>query len=214
MRKIIVSLLAFAGLTISFLSYSAPAKSIAESAEQVAPLLNGQMIPDVEVTTIDGGKESLPKFLDGQKTVLFFYRGGWCPFCNTQMGQLKAIEGQLKAMGFQLVGVSTDGPADLKKSIEKMDLGYQLVSDFDSTLSQAFGIAFFTSEKTTKRYLAGLNLANPLQKNAAGQDRLVLPAPAVYVIDSKGLVQFNYVNPNFRVRLDEQVLLAAAKAVK
>ena len=214
MRKIIVSLLAFAGLTMSFLSYSAPAKSIAESAEQVAPLLNGQMIPDVEVTTIDGGKASLPKFLDGQKTVLFFYRGGWCPFCNTQMGQLKAIEGQLKAMGFQLVGVSTDGPADLKKSIEKMDLGYQLVSDFDSKLSKAFGIAFFTSEKTTKRYLAGLNLANPLQKNAAGQERLVLPAPAVYVIDSKGLVQFNYVNPNFRVRLDEQVLLAAAKAVK
>ncbi|NQY87249.1 MAG: redoxin domain-containing protein [Colwellia sp.] len=21
--------------------------------------------------------------------MLFFYRGGWCPFCNTQMVQLK-----------------------------------------------------------------------------------------------------------------------------
>ena len=59
-----------------------------------------------------------------------------------------------------------------------------------------------------------MDLKNPLQKNAAGVERLVLPAPAVYVIDSKGLVQFQYVNPNFRTRLAPELLLHAAKLAK
>lgn len=187
------------------------AKSIAESSDTVSPLLNGQLIPKVNVTTLDGSSQTLSAYLDNQKTILFFYRGGWCPFCNTQMGQLKKIEPKLKAMGYKLVGVSTDAPQDLQKSISKMALQYDLLSDFNSELSQAFGLAFFTDEATTKRYVKRLDLTNPLKKNGSGDARLVLPVPAIYLIDENGLVQFNYVNPNFKVRLHEEVLLKAAE---
>ncbi|MDG1751620.1 MAG: peroxiredoxin family protein [Thalassotalea sp.] len=187
---------------------------IAETADQVSPLLNGQTIPEIEVTKSDGKNLALSDYLNGQKTILFFYRGGWCPFCNTQMGQLQAIEGQLKNLGFKLVGISTDAPDDLNKSIDKRNLSYELLSDFESKVSSAFGLSFFTSEKTTSRYIAKMDLKNPLHKNNAGDERLVLPVPAIYVIDSKGLVQFNYVNPNFKVRLHSELLLKAAELVK
>ena len=187
---------------------------IAETADQVSPLLNGQMIPDIAVTKIDGSTIGLSDYLKDQKTILFFYRGGWCPFCNTQMGQLQAVEGELKKLGFKLVGISTDAPDDLKKSIEERKLSYDLLSDYHSKVSSAFGLSFFTSEKTTKRYLAKMDLKNPLHKNPAGDERLVLPVPAIYVIDSKGLVQFNYVNPNYKVRLHSDLLLKAAELVK
>ena len=187
---------------------------IAETADQVSPLLNGQTIPDITVIKIDGSHIGLSDYLNGQKTILFFYRGGWCPFCNTQMGQLQAIEGKLKSLGFKLVGISTDAPNDLNKSIKERALSYDLLSDFESKVSSAFGLSFFTSEKTTQRYLAKMNLQNPLHKNQAGDERLVLPVPAIYVIDSKGLVQFNYVNPNYKVRLHADLLLKAAELVK
>ncbi|RXF01162.1 AhpC/TSA family protein, partial [Pseudoalteromonas sp. PS5] len=45
-----------------------------------------------------------------------------------------------------------------------------------------------------------------------GKDKVALPVPAVFVIDKKGLIQFQYANPNYKVRLDESVLLAAVKA--
>ena len=190
-------------------------KTIAETADLVRPLLNGQKIPaDVLVTTSEGKELTLGKFLNNKKTVLFFYRGGWCPFCNTQMGQLKKIEKQLTNLGFQLIGISTDNVEDLQKSIGDNQLNYQLLSDFNSVTSQAFGLAFFSSQKVTDRYLAKMKLENPLQKNKAGDERLVLPVPAIYVIDSDGLVQFNYVNPNFKVRLHESLLLKAAELVK
>lgn len=190
-------------------------KDIAETADQVSPLMNGQQIPSAtEVTTSEGKKISLEQVLNNKKTILFFYRGGWCPFCNTQMGQLKKVENELGKLGFQLIGVSTDDVKDLQKSIGKHQLSYQLLADFNSVTSQAFGLAYFASQKTTDRYLAAMNLKNPLQKNKAGDKRLVLPVPAIYIIDNSGLVQFNYVNPNFKVRLHEELLLKAASLVK
>lgn len=187
---------------------------IAESETEISPLLNGEFVPAISTITIDGKSVNLHDVLANKKTVLFFYRGGWCPFCNTQMGQLKQIEGQLKKLGFQLIGISTDAPADLQKSVDKNSLSYQLLSDYNSTVSQAFGLAFFASQEVTERYVSKMQLTNPLQKNLAGEERLVLPVPAIYVIDASGLVQFNYVNPNFKVRLHEDLLLKAAELVK
>ncbi|WP_448547430.1 peroxiredoxin-like family protein [Thalassotalea fusca] len=185
--------------------------NIAETVDDIKPLLNGQFVPDVQVKTSEGKLLPLRQLVAKQKTILFFYRGGWCPFCNTQMGQLKAIEKQLANLGYQLIGVSTDSTDMLQKSIKDKALGYQLLSDFESELSQAFGLAYFATAKTTKRYLNAMDLKNPLQKNATGESRLVLPAPAVYVINTDGLVTFSYVNTNYKVRLDEQVLLSVAK---
>lgn len=198
-------------LALVALSFVSQAKDIANDAELITPLLNGQTVPDTQITTSTGQKGQFAELIKGKKSIIFFYRGGWCPFCNTQLGQLKEIEPKLVALGYQLIGISTDSVDMLKDSTESMALDYQLFSDFESKLSQAFGLAYFASAKTTKRYLAGMNLKNPLQKNAAGEERLVLPAPAVYLVDEKGRVQFNYVNPNFRVRLSSELLLAAAK---
>lgn len=190
-------------------------KPIAETSSQVTPLLNGQQVPsNIQVKTSDGRKLTLGKILNNKKTVLFFYRGGWCPFCNTQMGQLKKIENQLAQLDFQLIGISTDSVKDLEKSIGKHKLNYQLLADFNSIISQAFGLAYYSSEQVTHKYLDKLGLNNPLQRNKAGDARLVLPVPAIYVIDKNGLVQFNYVNPNYKVRLHEALLLKAAELVK
>ena len=200
-------------LSLNSLASQEPPKAIAESANVVAPLLVGQQIPQVQTTTIDGESVELGQILANKPTILFFYRGGWCPFCNVQMGQLQAIEADLKAAGFQLVGISTDAPKDLQKSISDKSLSYTLLSDYNSVVSQAFGLAFFSSKKITDSYLAKMHLQNPLQKNTAGEQRLVLPAPAIYVVDGNGLVHFQYVNPNYKTRLAPELLLHAAKLV-
>ena len=39
-----------------------------------------------------------------------------------------------------------------------------------------------------------------------------LPVPAVYVIGTDGTIRFSYVHPDYSVRLETRVLLAAAEA--
>ncbi len=46
-----------------------------------------------------------------------------------------------------------------------------------------------------------------------GKAKVALPVPAVFVVDKKGLVNFQYANPNYKVRLTENFLLAAVKSV-
>lgn len=72
------------------------------------------------------------------------------------MEQLKAIEPELLKVGFQLVGISPDTPAQFKASAAKNELKYLLLSDEKMIPSQVLNLAFYTSEKVTKAYTARL----------------------------------------------------------
>ncbi|MGS0730157.1 redoxin domain-containing protein, partial [Shewanella sp. 0m-11] len=119
----------------------------------------------------------------------------------------------LVEMGFQLIGISPDTPAKLKESMTEHELKYTLLSDADLHASKAFGLAYFTSEKVTNRYLSKLKLENKLWQTPQGEQRLVLPVPAIYITDSDGLIHFQYVNPNFRVRPAPELIMTAASLI-
>ena len=195
------------------LSHAANAKPIASDELNVMPLMNGQTIPSANLKDLNDRTIDIAKITQGKPSVIFFYRGGWCPFCNSQMGQLKAIEPKLIEMGFQLIGISPDTPAKLKQSMTEQELSYTLLSDANLDVSKAFGLAYFTSEKVTNRYLSKMKLENKLWQTPEGEQRLVLPVPAVYIIDGNGLVHFQYVNPNFRVRPAPELIMTAATLV-
>ncbi|MEZ9539668.1 peroxiredoxin-like family protein [Shewanella sp. 10N.286.51.B8] len=203
-------------LVVAMALFSLPsmAKPIASDEYHVMPLMNGQQIPNLDLKDVAGNKVNLLALTAAKPTIFFFYRGGWCPFCNVQMGQLKAIEPKLIEMGFQLVGISPDSPAKLKASMNDNKLDYLLLSDENMTASQAFGIAFYTSEKVTSMYRAKLSVENTLWTTPAGEQRLVLPVPAVYLADKNGLVHFQYINPNYKVRPAPELILTAAKLLQ
>lgn len=53
------------------------------------------------------------------------------------MGQLQAVEPQLLKLGYQLLAVSADAPAELRKSLQKHGMKYSLLSDNAMTAAQA-----------------------------------------------------------------------------
>ncbi|MEH6465746.1 MAG: peroxiredoxin-like family protein [Shewanella psychromarinicola] len=206
------TLLIATALTLTSLaSLASVAKPIASDENHVIPLLNGHQIPAITLQDVDGKAVDLSQLVAQKPTVFFFYRGGWCPFCNSQMGQLKAIEPKLIELGFQLVGISPDTPEKMRASITTKKLDYLLLSDASMAASQAFGLAYYTSEKTTQTYQAKLNVDNTLFTTPQGDKRLVLPVPAVYVADKTGLIHFQYVNPNYKVRPAPELILTAAE---
>lgn len=58
-------------------SVSAGSAETASSSKDIQPLLIGASTPSVEVHTPDGTASDLTKLVDGERTVLIFYRGGW-----------------------------------------------------------------------------------------------------------------------------------------
>jgi len=113
----------------------------------------------------------------------------------------------LREIGYQIIAISADRPAMLQESLDKHDLGFQLLSDSSMTAAAEFGLAWQVPESMVEKYITyDIDL-----EAASGQTHHVLPVPAVFVVGTDGVVRFQYVNPNHRVRLDADILLAAAK---
>ena len=182
--------------------------NIVSSPEQVSPLLPGLSAPQLTLLNQDSKAIDLERLYANKTTVVVVYRGGWCPYCSRQLAGIKKSESQIAQYGAQIIAVAPDSPEELAKS--KIDSpNYQLLSDDKLALTQALGLAYFLDDKTAKAYhdRMGVNFVD-----LDGQNKVALPVPAVFVIDKKGLVQFQYANPNYKARLDESVLLAAVKA--
>ncbi len=121
---------------------------------------------------------------------------------------MQEIEQDLINLGYQLFAISPDIADQLQATVDKNELKYRLLSDRGMKATQAFGIAFHNEEMVRAyRESYRLDLAE-----YAGDDHHMLPVPAVFVLDTEGRIAFHYVNPDYRVRLPETVLLEAARA--
>lgn len=183
-------------------------EDIHSSADQVQPLLAGMSAPDFTVRDVEGKVFEFKAGQQDKPVVLTFFRGGWCPYCNLHLSEMRLAEKQLAEMGFNIWFISIDKPELLLESLADPDIGYTIYSDSSLDATRAFGLAFRVDDELNKRYLT----YNIDLEKASGETHHVLPAPATYIIGSDGTINFAYVNPDYKVRLHPDVLLAAAKA--
>ncbi len=183
--------------------FSATAQ-IPEKAEDISPLLIGEMIPDIVLKSTDASDHSTLNIFSKKPSVLLFYRGGWCPYCNTHLAEIQSVESEIIKLGFQIVAISPDSPENLQKTIGKNELNYNLYSDGDGKLTKAMGIAFKAREKDS----------NKLIRYSGGLNEGYLPVPSVFIVDTSGKIQFEYINPTYKIRMDAGLLLAVLKELQ
>jgi peroxiredoxin len=175
-----------------------------KSPVDVSPLLIGEKIPTATLKSVDGTAVDLTKLFASQKTILIFYRGGWCPYCNIHLSALNDAEKDLLSLGYQIIAVSPDSPKSLKATDDKDKINYTLLSDSDGALSKAVGIAFQAPE----------NYKPIITEGSEGVNKTFLPVPAVFIVDKEGTIQFEYISPDFKHRISNELLVAAAKSLK
>lgn len=190
-------------------SFAAEKSEVPLLAEDVCPMMVGEKIPDLTLMDINGKEFKLKKAFKKKPTLLIFYRGSWCPYCNTHLADLRKIEDQLVKMGVQIIAISPDLPAFLKETVEKNKLGYQLVSDSKMQAAKALGLAFRLDDDTVEKY-KGYKIDLTKQ---SGEDHQLLPVPAAILVKKDGTIAFSFVAPNYKVRVENEVILAAAKAL-
>ncbi|MBX2900523.1 MAG: AhpC/TSA family protein [Cyclobacteriaceae bacterium] len=180
------------------------AQQVPAVATDISPLLIGEKIPDQTLKSISDAAVSLSTLFKDKPSVLIFYRGGWCPFCNTQLADLQTIEKDILNLGYQIVAISPDSPESLRASIDKHKLNYRLYSDASMALAQSLGIAFAVSGGMTER----------LKTSSGGLNPGMLPVPSVFVVNTEGEILFEYINPDYKKRIKGSLLLAVLKELK
>ena len=187
---------------------AADAITLPATATEISPLLIGEPAPAFSVLDARGEPYEFAPSALPKPVVLVFYRGGWCPYCSAHMMELRNAEKALLEMGFEVVFASPDRPEKLAEALESGDLDYTLLADSDLLAAQAFGVAFRVDDETVDRYLGfGIDL-----EESSGRTHHCLPVPSLFIIGTDGVIRFEYINPNYKVRISAPLLLAAAKA--
>ncbi len=150
----------------------------------------GDMMPDIAMTTPDGGSVK-PSDFRGQKLVVFFYPKDDTPGCTTENKDFSALKGDFDAAGVALLGVSKDTPAKHQKFIAKHGLAAPLASDAETDgLSDALGV-WAEKQMYGKTYMGMVR--------------------ATYLVDGAGKIA--QVWPKVKVKGHAEEVLAAAKAL-
>ncbi len=188
---------------------------IAASAEMVKPLRTGQRAPAFTVRNVEDEEVLFDPNALERPAVLISFRGGWCPYCNLHLSELRTVVPEIADMGVDVYFLSGDRPELLYASLSQdtqediADLDYQIFSDAESQAAIALGTAFRTSERV-------VDWLDKKGRDYAGssidRDR-ILAVPAVYAVDQTGMIRFDFVEADYKVRLPADDLLAVAKEI-
>jgi len=186
-------------------SYSTSAPSSAPSV----PLKVGDRLPDLTLKNTQNQDVSIATLYARQPIVLTVYRGGWCPYCITSLKQWQDKLQQVTTLGAAVVAVSPESPEHVAETVGKGNLAYTVLSDSTGDAGRALGLAFTLDEKTQTKYKGyGIDLS---KYNADGMWEL--PHPATYLVDTRGVIRYLYINEDYKQRADPDEIIAVLSKI-
>lgn len=173
----------------------------------IAPgLAVGDRAPVFALPDARGNQVSLADRLASGPVVLVFYRGEWCPYCNTYLRALQAILPDIRQKGASLVAISPQTPDHSLSMTEKAELEFDVLSDATWQVIRDYRLQFELPKDLQAVHLDVFQLDLRVH-NADGTWNL--PVPATFVINQQGTIVAADVDTDYRRRMEPSDLLAA-----
>jgi peroxiredoxin Q/BCP len=99
----------------------------------------GSPAPDFTLLNQDEREVSLDA-LRGQRVILYFYPEAMTPGCTTEACDFRDSLSSLQGAGYTVLGVSRDLPEKLREFRENDGLTFDLLSDPDRVVHEAYGV--------------------------------------------------------------------------
>lgn len=196
--------------TVAPVSLAEPADTSAAQLEPGTGLEVGMKAPSALISTTDGDQIDMADFYGAAPLVVTFYRGGWCPYCTKALAQMNDAMPDITRAGAKVIAISPELPASGLKTRTDTNARYLLYSDHQGNASRAYNVRFDLAADVIEKYKGyGVDLSKMNADKAWS-----LPHPATFVIDTKGMVRYAYVNADYTKRVDPAEVLAVLKELK
>ncbi|CAA6678406.1 MULTISPECIES: peroxiredoxin-like family protein [unclassified Lentimonas] len=164
--------------------------AVTDDPREVNPIEVGSTAPEAELSDVEGNTVALSEALGSKKSILIFYRGGWCPYCTKHLAAIGQHEETILEKGYQIIAISPDLPEAAQEYADGIEYNYSIYSDPSLSATKAFGLAFESVSKRTKA-------------------KRILPVPAVFITDTEGRITYRHFDVNYKKRLSAEDLLKA-----
>ncbi|HSJ83212.1 MAG TPA: redoxin domain-containing protein [Acidimicrobiia bacterium] len=186
--------------------YERAAEALEASGIEERVLREGDTAPDFELPDAMGRPVRLADLREKGPVIVSFYRGQWCPFCNLELRGLQRALGEVESAGATLVAISPNTPDVTMSTVEKLELEFPVLSDYDNLVAKQFNLVYEMIPENIEMYLDHGRDIGTLN----GTGKWELPIPATYVIDRKGMIRYAFVDLNHRRRAEPSEVAAIA----
>lgn len=192
-------LLSFIFLLLAFSSFA---------QEKPEGLFINSKAPDFKAKDQNGVDINLKDIRKKGPVVIIFYRGNWCPYCNKELTRLQDSLQLITEKGAQVIAVTPEASEGIAKTIEKTKATFSIVHDEEMKIAKSYKVAYDVDERTTSRYKS---FGNDLLAVNQQKLKVVLPVPAVYIVNKEGSVTYRYFNEDYKKRPAIKDILAELK---
>jgi peroxiredoxin len=169
----------------------------------------GDKVPDFTLNNQMSKPVSLYKELEKGPVVLIWYRGGWCPYCNITLHYLQERLPDITKAGGSLMALTPELPDKSMNTTEKHSLDFLVLSDIANKVGKEYGVVFELTPEVAALYQEAFDL-----HGYNGDESNELPLAATYVIDQKGIIQYAFLDADYRNRAEPDDIIAALEKIK
>jgi peroxiredoxin len=184
------------------------AEALQENHTSILKLVAGDKAPDFSLSNATSETIKLAEMLKIGKVVLTFYRGSWCPYCNLQLNMYQQALPEIKALGGQLVAVSSQTPDESLNIKEKNELEFEVLSDNGNTVARQYTTVFRNGDAPIKTMT---ELGFDFDAHYSDYSREI-PVPAVFIIEQDGIISFaKAISGDYRNRVEPEEIIDSLK---
>ena len=147
------------------------------------------------------------KTLAGQRSLIKFYRGSWCPYCSAELKMLDDMQPKLAQYGIKLVAIANDTSEQQAQHKVRDDLTCTLVSDQDLSIIRQYGVEHHKGlGSSAEDTLSVFGIAMPLPWKMRFK---AMAIPTSLLVDENGKIVWIDQSDDYRIRASEERILAA-----
>ena len=170
----------------------------------------GEPMPSFLLPDERGRLVRLEDLLAEGPVALAFHRGHWCPYCRINIDALARAEEEVAADHRHIAAIVPDRQRFAMWLKSDAGAPFPVLTDIDNGYAMALGLAIYVGDE-----LKDMMVRSGWDPSVSqGTDNWMLPIPATFVVDTDGIVQARFVDPDYRVRMAIEDMVAALRSAK
>jgi len=171
----------------------------------------GELAPSFILPDDKGNFVSSEILLQRGPLIVSFYRGDWCVFCNLELRALQRSLAEFLRYGASLVGVSPQTVAYSHMNADRRNVQYQILSDSGNKIANEYGLMFSMPQQMVNAFNTfGIDIA----KVNGGQNKVEVPVPATFVINTDGRVAYRFLDADYTQRAEPAEIIACLMDIR
>lgn len=170
----------------------------------------GEPMPPFLLPDDQGRLVGLEDLLGEGPVAIAFHRGYWCPYCRININALARAEAEIAPEHRHIAAVVPDRQKYTAWLKSDAKAPFPILTDIDNGYATSLDLAFWVGDEL-KQSMVSCGWDPAISQ---GTENWVLPIPATFIVGTDGIVTARFVDPDYRMRMAIEDMIAALRSAK